>query len=147
MTAPETPSLEVLTGEARLRQRSQRIRNIWITTNIGAGLLTGIGFSFANGRLGSDLPPLVFWALLAFLSLMAIATNIWFLSRVDELEVQDNLWAAYAGLSAHIAIAAGWYMAAARGFAPEPDVLSVLMATLIITLIAFVGLKLRRRLG
>ena len=146
MTAPETPSLEVLTGEARLRQRSQRIRNIWITT-IGAGLLTGIGLGVTHRRLGSDLPPLVFWSVMAFFFFITIVTTVWYLRGVDEVEVQDNLWAAYVGLSAHILIAIGWQTAAARGFAPEPDVLSVLMATIIITLIAYFGLKLRRRLG
>ena len=146
MTAPETPSLEVLTGEARLRQRSQRIRNIGITT-IGVGLLTGIGLGVTDRRLGSDLPPLVFWSVMAFFFFITIVTTVWYLRGVDEVEVQDNLWAAYVGLSAHMLIAIGWQKAAARGFAPEPDVLSVLMATLIITLIAYFGLKLRRRLG
>jgi hypothetical protein len=67
--------------------------------------------------------------------------------RVDEVEVIDNLWASFAGLLAHMLISAGWVAAAARGLAPAPDVLSVLLATLVITVIAYAGLKLRRRLG
>lgn len=146
MTSPETPSPQVLSGEARLRQRSRRIQGIWITT-IGAGLLTGIVVGVADKRLGSDLPPLFFWAGLALVTLLVLAINVWFLRGVDEVEVQDNLWAAYAGLNAHMLIGAGWYSAAARGLAPAPDVLAVLLATLIVTLIAYAGLKLRRRLG
>ena len=146
MTSPETPSPQVLTGEARLRQRSRRIRNIWITT-LGAGLLFGVAVGVADKRFGAELPPLAFWTMMAALVVMTVVITVWYLRGVDEVEVQDNLWAAYAGLSAHIPIAAGWHAAAARGLAPEPDVLSVLMATIIITIIAYFGLKLRRRLG
>ncbi len=146
MTSPETPSPQVLTGEARLRQRSRRIQGIWITT-IGAGLLFGIVVGVADKRLGAELPPLVFWAMMAALVVMTVVINVWYLRGVDELEVQDNLWAAYAGLSAHVLIAVGWYSAAARGLAPTPDVLAVALATLLVTAIAYAGLKLRRRLG
>ena len=146
MTSPETPSPQVLTGEARLRQRSRRIRNIWITT-LGTGLLFGVAVGVADKRLGAELPPLAFWAMMAALVVMTVVINVWYLQCVDEVEVQDNLWAAYAGLSAHVLIAAGWHSAAARGLAPTPDVLAVALATVIVTLIAYVGLKLRRRLG
>ena len=60
----------------------------------------------------------------------------------------DNLWAAYAGLNAHILIAVGWFAASARGFAPAPEVLRMLLAApLVVTLLVYLGLKLRRRLG
>jgi len=146
MTSPETPSPQVPSGEARLRQRSRRIRNLWIAA-LGAGFLAGLGFGAADGTFGPDLPPVVFWVGMALVTLLVVAINAWFLRGVDEVEVQDNLWAAYAGLNAHILIGAGWYAAAARGLAPAPDVLAVLLATLIVTLIAYAGLKLRRRLG
>jgi hypothetical protein len=73
--------------------------------------------------------------------------SVWYLRGVDEVDVQDNLWAAYAGLSAHVLIAVGWNSAAARGLAPTPDVLAVALATLLVTVVAYAGLKLRRRLG
>ena len=146
MTSPEPPSPKVLTGEARLRQRSRRIRNIWITT-LGAGLLFGVAVGVADKRFGAELPPLAFWAMMAALVVMTVVINVWYLQGVDEVEVQDNLWAAFAGLNAHTLIGVGWYSAAARGLAPTPDVLAVLLATFIITLLAYAGLKLRRRLG
>ncbi len=146
MTSPETPSPQVPSGEARLRQRSRRIQGIWITT-IGAGLLFGIVVGVADKRLGAELPPLAFWAMMAALVVMSVVISVWYLRGVDEVEVQDNLWSAYAGLNAHMLIGAGWYSAAARGLAPAPDVMAVLLATLIVTLIAYAGLKLRRRLG
>ena len=146
MTSPETPSPQVPSGEARLRQRSRRIRNLWII-GCGVAFLAGLGFGAADRTLGADLPPVVFWAGMALVTLLLLATNIWFLRGVDEMEVQDNLWAAYAGMSAHVLIAVGWPSAAARGLAPAPDVLAVLMATIFVSLIAYAGLKLRRRLG
>ena len=71
----------------------------------------------------------------------------WAFEGVDEVEVMDNLWAGFAGLNAHIVIAAGWTAAASRGFAPAPDVLGVMFATLFVTLLAYGALKVRRRLG
>jgi hypothetical protein len=44
-------------------------------------------------------------------------------------------------------IGAGWIAAASRGLAPAPDVLGVLVATLVVTLLGYGALKLRRRLG
>lgn len=146
MTSPETPSPQVLTGEARLRQRSRRIRNMWVAA-LGAGFLVGLGFGGADGSLGPDLPPAVFWTGVALVTLLVLAINVWFLRGVDEVEVQDNLWAAYVGLNAHMLIGGSWYAAAARGFAPTPDVLAVLMATILATFIVYAGLKLRRRFG
>jgi hypothetical protein len=146
MTSPETPSPQVPSGEARLRQRSRRIQGIWITT-IGTGLLFGIVVGVADKRLGTELPPLAFWAMMAALAVMSVVISVWYLRGVDEVDVQDNLWAAYAGLSAHVLIAVGWNSAAARGLAPTPDVLAVALATLLVTVVAYAGLKLRRRLG
>jgi len=94
-----------------------------------------------------SLSPLLFWAGLALLAVGAVASSLWFMRRVDEVEVIDNLWASFVGVIAHILIAACWVAAAARGYAPAPDVLAVLMATVVVTFLAYIGLKLRRRLG
>lgn len=146
MTSPETPSPQVLTGEARLLRRNRRIRNIWIAT-LAFGFIVGLGFGAADGAVGARIPPVVFWAGMALVTLLVLAINIWFLRGVDEVEVQDNLWAGYVGINAHMLIGGGWSVAAARGLAPAPDVLSVLLATLVVTGIAYLGFKLRRRLG
>jgi hypothetical protein len=145
MNSPETNTNPSLSGEDRLRRRRRRILAVWIVT-IGAGFLGGIALGLAAGGALS-LSPLFFWAGLALLAVGAVASSLWFMRRVDEVEVIDNLWASFAGLLAHMLISAGWVAAAARGLAPAPDVLSVLLATLVITVIAYTGLKLRRRLG
>jgi drug/metabolite transporter (DMT)-like permease len=145
MTSPETNSTSSLSGEARLRQRSRRIRNVWIAA-LSVGFLGGMAFALADGG-ALPLSPALFWTLLALVAGGVVAVNVWFIRRVDELEVMDNLWASFVGVIAHILIGAGWVAAAARGYAPAPDVLAVLMATLVVTLLAYFGLKLRRRLG
>ena len=80
-------------------------------------------------------------------ALPVVAVNVWFMRGVDEVEVMDNLWAGFAGLNAHIVIGAGWIAAASRGFAPAPNVPGVMAATVVVTLLAYGALKLRRRLG
>ncbi|MFM8753604.1 MAG: hypothetical protein ACKODL_02750 [Phenylobacterium sp.] len=145
MTSPETNTNPPLSGEDRLRRRRRRIGAVWIAT-IGAGFLGGVTFGLAAGG-AMGLSPLVFWAGLALLAVCAVAASVWFMRRVDEVEVMDNLWASFAGLLAHTLISAGWVAAAARGLAPAPDVLYVLLATLGVTVVAYLGLKLRRRLG
>ncbi|MEI7571863.1 MAG: hypothetical protein WCJ52_01930 [Phenylobacterium sp.] len=145
MTSPETNSTSSLSGEARLRQRSRRIRNVWIAA-LSVGFLGGMAFALADGG-ALPLSPAIFWTLLALVAGGVVAVNVWFIRRVDELEVMDNLWASFVGVIAHILIGAGWVAVAARGYAPAPDVLAVLMATLVVTLLAYFGLKLRRRLG
>jgi drug/metabolite transporter (DMT)-like permease len=145
MTSPETNTNPPLSGEDRLRLRRRRIRGVWIVA-LSVGFLGGIAFGLADG---GDLPlsPAPFWSLLALVAGGVVAVNIWFIRRVDELEVMDNLWASFVGVIAHILIAACWVAAAARGYAPAPDVLAVLMATVVVTFLAYIGLKLRRRLG
>ncbi len=145
MTSPETNSTSSLSGEARLHQRSRRIRNVWIAA-LSVGFLGGMAFGLADGG-ALPLSPALFWTLLALVAGGVVAVNVWFIRRVDELEVMDNLWASFVGVIAHILIGAGWVAAAARGYAPAPDVPAVLMATLVVTLLAYFGLKLRRRLG
>jgi hypothetical protein len=145
MTSPE-PNSTALSGEARLRQRSRRIRNIWIGA-LGFAFIAGAGFGLAEGSGTLQLSPLVFWLFLAALAAGVVAVNVWFMRGVDEVEVMDNLWAGFAGLNAHIVIGAGWIAAASRGFAPAPNVPGVMAATLVVTLLAYGALKLRRRLG
>lgn len=145
MTSPEQNSA-ALSGEARLRQRSRRIRNIWIGA-LGFGFIVGAVFGLAEGSSALHLSPPVFWLILAALAAGVVAVNVWFMRGVDEVEVMDNLWAGFAGLNAHIVIGAGWTAAASRGLAPAPDVLGVMFATLVVTLLAYGALKLRRRLG
>jgi hypothetical protein len=145
MTTPETNTAPQLSGEDRLRQRRRRIRAMWVGI-LGLGALFGIAFGLSEGG-ALRLSPLLWWTLAGLLAVGVVAANLWYMRRVDEVEVMDNLWAAFVGMNAHILIGAGWVAASARGMTPAPDVLSVLMATLIITLIAYVGLKLRRRLG
>ena len=74
-------------------------------------------------------------------------TALEILEAGHEVEVMDNLWAGFAGLNAHIVIGAGWIAAASRGFAPAPNVPGVMAATVVVTLLAYGALKLRRRLG
>lgn len=145
MTSPETNANPPLSGEHRLRRRRLRILVVWIIT-IGAGFLGGITFGLAASGVLS-LSPLLFWTGLALLAVGLVAASLWFMRRVDEVEVIDNLWASFAGLLAHTLISAGWVAASARGLAPAPDVISVLLGTLAVTVVAYLGLKLRRRLG
>jgi hypothetical protein len=145
MTTPETNTAPQLSGEDRLRQRRRRIRAMQVGI-LGLGALFGIAFGLSEGG-ALRLSPLLWWTLVGLLAVGVVAANLWYMRRVDEVEVMDNLWAAFVGMNAHILIGAGWVAASARGMTPAPDVLSVLMATLIITLITYVGLKLRRRLG
>lgn len=145
MTSSDTNTSAPLSGEDRLRQRRRRIRNVWIAA-LGVGFLGGMAFGLSSDG-GLRLSPPLFWGLLALVAAGTVAVNVWFMRRVDEVEVMDNLWACFVGLLAHILIGAGWVAAAARGLAPVPDVLAVLLATLAVTFIAYLGLKLRRRLG
>jgi hypothetical protein len=146
MTDPEKNTVPQLSGEDRLHKRSQRIRSIWIAT-MGLAFMCGLGFGVIGWSTSIGMSSLFFWGAMALFAAGMLATNVWFMRRVDEVEVQDNLWAAFAGFNVHALIAVGWAGAAARGLAPAPDVIGVFMGTLAVTLIAYLGLKLRRRLG
>ena len=80
MTSPE-PNSTALSGEARLRQRSRRIRNIWIGA-LGFAFIAGAGFGLAEGSGTLQLSPLVFWLILAALAAGVVAVNVWFMRGV-----------------------------------------------------------------
>ncbi|MFM8374576.1 MAG: hypothetical protein ACKN9P_00720, partial [Phenylobacterium sp.] len=109
MTSSDTNTSAPLSGEDRLRQRRRRIRNVWITA-LGVGFLSGMAFGLV-GDGGSRVSPLLFWGLLALVAAGAVVVNVWFMRRVDEVEVMDNLWACFVGLQAHVLIGAGWVAA------------------------------------
>ncbi len=91
-----------VSGEERLKKRK---RSFW--TFVGLGMIIAATAGFGSGMIGSyvERGEIPVWVLLT--SMFVIATGLcWFTyrycMRIDEVDLQDNLWANTFGLYAYI---------------------------------------------
>ncbi len=133
------------TGEQRLRERR---RSFWTFSIAGmvVALPVGIciGYLLRQGRDGVYSPA-------AALIAMAIATAafVWFsigyYRRIDELDLADNLWAAFIAIHALLIAYPTWLMLSVLGLTPEPSAQGLFFGTIGATFLAYGWRKFRNR--
>lgn len=110
-----------MSGEARLQARRAAF---WRYTffAFAVALVVGGITGFAQDQVRAGTIPA--WALVAFWAFI-VGWFIWFtigyFKRVDELDLQDNLWAAIAGFYFYAAALPSWYLFYDVGVLGEPN--------------------------
>lgn len=139
MTDPESGhSLGEQALHDRRRQFWRMVRNA-LLASLGVGVLIGlvVGVSVAlNERGGADVRWVLWPVSAAALVGFAQFTRYYF-TRVDELDLQDNLWSSLIGLYFFICAMPGWAMMHRVGQAPPVDAWWLWGATLIVTAAAY----------
>ena len=131
------------TGETRhtTRRRSFfRYLIVAIVVSLLAGMASGAGAAMVES---GTLPPAALYLALALL----VPAMIWFtrdyFRRIDELDLLDNLWASTIGLYFYIIAYALWFIVADAELVGESHSFGLFIATLGVTL----GAYLLRKLG
>lgn len=132
-----------LSGEARLAAKR---RSFW-RYFAAATLLAGLG----GGLLGSgvalrELAGLSAWAIAA-VGAASIVIWVWFsrnyLRGIDEIDLQDNLWASLVALYFFVAAAPFWLLLHEVALAPAPQLMALWWATLAVAVLAYFYRKYR----
>lgn len=130
-------------GEARLALKRRKFWTYLGRATLAAALVGGV---IGGGRAASELAGLSGW-IVAALAVLAIGAWVWFsrdyFRRIDELELQDNLWASLIALYFFVAATPFWLLLHDLGFAPEPDTMTLWWATIGAMAIAYGVRKLR----
>ncbi|WNO53338.1 hypothetical protein [Stakelama saccharophila] len=135
-------------GERSFRERR---RSLWklVGIGVGGGLLIGMvggaAAAFVEIR-GSELPRWAGWLLWP-----VILGGIWwfvdysrrYFARVDELDVQDNLWGGMIGAYAMIMGMPCWYLLARAGQVPAPTPWGLWVLTMAAMCLAYGARKWR----
>ncbi len=118
MTKPDEATI---TGEERLRRRKAafwRYMTLAFAVAMIAGLASGFLTEMADEGALPNWVPLLAWVVI-------VLGMVWFtrdyFRRVDELDLQDNLWAHLYGTYAAAAIWTTWYLVADLQLAQHPS--------------------------
>jgi hypothetical protein len=131
------------TGAAKYRAKQRRFWMIYAAAVLGFCILGGVmGFpvGYAEGMgapVQEFVPAPVAWALVALLLIGFWAFSYFYFTRVDEVEVQHNLWANSTGLYFYFSVYGSWLALDLLGAAPAVDGLIVFGATWAVILIAY----------
>ncbi|WP_340587665.1 hypothetical protein [Erythrobacter alti] len=129
-----------LSGESRLKARRRKFWRYFMIAMVmsaGAGMLSGIASSmYEDGELPLWVP--------VSATIVIIAGLSWFtwdyFRRIDEIDLQDNLWAntfgAYAGVITYL----GWWFFADLGLVTQPTALGIILV-MFVTTMAVYGLR------
>ena len=120
---PSPPDAERPAGEARSRRRRQIFVAIFAFSLL-LGLAVGVGMGMAEDG-GLKFTRETGWGVAAAAALLIAGFSVWFYRWVDEVEVQDNLWANTVGLHAGFTVGVPWAFLAHLGHAPQVN-LSIL---------------------
>ena len=134
------------TGEARERAQRRRFwRVLAIIAIVGMPIGAVFGYQFAHHDFAPDaaiaaIPP---W-LMVLAALVYVASIVWgtwkFIKVIDEVELNDNLWASAAGFYFYGLAFPLWWALWAAGVAPEPSDWGIFSATIVAGLLAY-GLR------
>jgi hypothetical protein len=131
------------TGAAKYRAKQRRFWIICAAALLGFGILGGVmgfpvGYAEGKGAPVQDFVPApVAWALVAILLIGFLAFSYFYFTRVDEVEVQHNLWANSYGLYFYFSVYGSWLALELLGAAPAVDGLIVFGATWAVIVIAY----------
>lgn len=124
-------------GEQRLKRRR---RQFWMLVAAGIGL--GMAMGFVMGFMGGihqyrPVSPLIIWPAVG----VSLVLFVWYCAayfrRIDELDLQDNLWAGMIGLYFYIVVLPLWFFLNDMGQLPQINHWVVWTATMIVTLATY----------
>ncbi len=131
----------VQSGEARLKSRRYRFLRycaIGYVLAVALGFITGFAQDlFAQGTLPA-------WMLFALWGL-ALAGFSWFtvgyFRRVDEVDMQDNLWACLVAFYFYAVAFPSWYLFEQLGLAPPANQIAIYMASGAVLVVTYLARK------
>ncbi len=138
------------TGEARLRRRKRAFVKLTLTGGlIGGfvGLVVGITGGFSEGwqRAGGPTIGWLMWPVLAVSLIVFARYCVRYFGQVDELDVQDNLWASLIGLYGVLMGFPCWLALHKVGQLGEPSAKGVWIIGIVVACIAYGWRKLAHR--
>lgn len=145
MNASETPAGPEAgrpDGETRTHRR-RRIFAAIVVFSLLLGVTVGVGMGMAEDG-GLKLTLQTAWALAAAGALLIAGFSVWFYRWVDEVEVQDNLWANTVGLHVGLVVGAPWAFLAHLGHVPEVNLFLLVVLILGSTALYYTAVKLWR---
>ncbi|KLE35501.1 hypothetical protein [Aurantiacibacter luteus] len=134
-----------LSGEERLKQRRSRFYR-YSALGIAVAVLFGMVSGYTRRWYESGLLPgaaiVAMWAL----GLGAFGFYVaGYLRRLDEVDMADNLWAAYWGFHFYMVAYPTWYFFATVGMMPDPNQQIIWFTTMLVMLVGYVTRKLGLR--
>jgi len=139
---PVSPEAGRPAGEARALRR-RRVSAAIFVFSLLLGVAVGVSMGMAEEG-GLKLTLQSAWGLAAAGALLIAGFSVWFYRWVDEVEVQDNLWANTVGLHVGLVVGVPWAFLAHLGHAPQVN-LSILFLFIVgSTALYYTAVKLWR---
>jgi hypothetical protein len=134
-----------LSGEARLKARRSAFWR-YVAFAFAASFAVGLAFGIASGFVERGFLPT---GLLIALWLLVVIGFAWgtrdYFRRIDEVDLQDNLWATTIGFYGYIVTLGSWFMFHEIGLVAEPDDLVIAAIAMTALLLAYGARKLGMR--
>lgn len=131
-----------LSGEARLKTRRAAFWR-YVTIAFALSLVVGIATGIASALVSEGILPL---ALMIGLWTVTMVGFAWFtrdyFRRIDEVDLQDNLWASTIGLYVYVFTLGTWIVFHEIKVLPEPQDLTIAAITFAAVLVAYGARKL-----
>ena len=137
-------------GERRLAEKRRKFRRL-IVQGVVVGMVGGIVVGFVGGftkgwqDAGGGAIGWLLWPVLAVTIIVFARYCRDYFRRVDELDVQDNLWASLIGLYAFIVALPSWHALNLVGQLPPPDAYALWVIAIATAALAYAWRKLRHR--
>ncbi|MEP3051333.1 MAG: hypothetical protein ABJP48_09540 [Erythrobacter sp.] len=143
MTSSDHPS--PASGEEMLKSKR---RSFWryIALSMVLAMFAGlIGGVLNQLYLHGDVPLFIPLAAIAVVAIGFLWFSFDYFRRVDELDLQDNLWSHMVGFYGGLAFFGVWFFCADLGLADQPTALPVLAVMLVVTFITYLLRKMGLR--
>lgn len=133
---------------------SENRKRFWRTLGIAfvAGLPVGIAAGFGAGLSDGDYDYFWSWApdwVVLLLLGFSVATILWgswkFMRSIDEVELNDNLWASFVAYGIYALLFPTWWVLGKAGIAGEPNDWAIYLAVLTIGFGYYLWRKWRAR--
>ena len=147
MTQHDPNNAEANNAQESGETRHRKHKNAYWTF-VGLGIVAALVAGLASGTISAQVEQglLPDWAIFGILTVTAILF-VWFsfkfYTKVDELDLMDNLWGNTFGLYAYVIVLTGWMALHQAGVAGPPVQWLILMVTIAVALIAYTA----RRIG
>jgi len=141
----ETESVSPSTGEERLRRRRW---DFWTYSIAGLAVALPVGLSVGYlMRKGVDgvYSPAAALGAMAIASAAFVWFSIGYYRRIDELDLADNMWAAFIAVHGLLIGYPAWLLTSVLGLAPPPTAEGLFFGTIGATFIAYGWRKWRNR--
>jgi hypothetical protein len=145
-----TAMAELGVGERQLRDRQRKFRRLVAAGGLVGGVIglaVGVTGGLAEGwqRAGGASFGWVLWPVLAVSIAFFARYCVRYFRQVDELDVQDNLWASLIGLYAAIIAYPAWEALYRVGQLPAPTALGVWVSGIVAACVTYIWRKVRHR--